>query len=122
MSFDWSAARSAFDGFGGTPVSLRIPKTGLPFFDALRLYGAIDLYIGLREETSIHDAGAEWVVEGLCREHRTKGKALAAVNRVSKSKKPSPEAFWRLAGGVLEVGPANPGGSAGEGGQGACRR
>ncbi len=93
MSFDWSATRTAFDGFGGAPVTLRIPKTGLPFFDALRLYGAIDLYIGLREETSIHDAGAEWAVEGLCREHRTKDKALAAVKRVSRTKKPSSEDF-----------------------------
>jgi hypothetical protein len=93
MSFDWTAARAAFEDFGGSPVTLHVPKTGLPFFDALRLYGAIDLYIGLREETSIYDAGAEWVVDGLRRKHRVEGRALKAVERVWKKKSPSPKSF-----------------------------
>ena len=48
--FSWSGAQVALEGFGGSPTSLFVTKTGLPFFDALRLYGAIDLYIGLRED------------------------------------------------------------------------
>lgn len=93
MSFDWAAARAAFEDFGGDPVTLRVPKTGLPFFDALRLYGAIDLYIGLREETSIDDAGAEWVVGGLRRKHRVQDRALKAVEHVWKKTSPSPKSF-----------------------------
>jgi hypothetical protein len=71
----------------------------LPFFDALRLYGAIDLYIGLREETSIHDAGAQWVVEGRCRADSRRDRALSAVRRVHKKKSPAPQEF----GGWLEA-------------------
>jgi uncharacterized protein (UPF0332 family) len=93
VTFDWAGARAAFGDFGGAPVTLRIPKTGLPFFDALRLYGAIDLNFGLREETSIHDTGAEWLVAGLRRQHRTADKALAAVREVWRKKKPSPQQF-----------------------------
>ena len=64
MTFDWSKAASTLQDFGGKPVTLYVPKTGLPFFDVLRLYGAIDLYIGLREDVAIHDAGNEWEVTG----------------------------------------------------------
>jgi hypothetical protein len=61
MQFDWSAVVSDLKDFGGEQIVLHIPKTGLPFFDALRLYGAIDLYVGLREDVYIHDNGNEAV-------------------------------------------------------------
>ncbi|MCC7211529.1 MAG: hypothetical protein IT451_06700 [Candidatus Brocadia sp.] len=69
MTFDWSRASSTLKDFGGKPVTLYVPKTGLPFFDVLRLYGAIDLYIGLREDVEICDKGNEWKLEGRQRAH-----------------------------------------------------
>ena len=42
-NFDWGVASGALEKFGGEPVSLRVKKTGLPFYDALRMYGAIEL-------------------------------------------------------------------------------
>ena len=48
-AFDWSTAADTLQDFGGESTMLHIPKTGLPFFDTIRLYGAIDLYIGLME-------------------------------------------------------------------------
>ena len=63
IDFKWSDAAKILENFGGTPVSLQVFKTGLPFFDVLRLYGAIDLYIGLREDVKIVDQGTRWFVE-----------------------------------------------------------
>jgi hypothetical protein len=91
--FDWPSASSILSGFGGTPVTLHIQKTGLPFFDALRLYGAIELYIGLREDVSIRDLGSEWVVEGRARTHRLAGRGENAFKALRKEKKPSPQEF-----------------------------
>ncbi len=34
--FTWNGSQSALEGFGGTPISLYVPKTGLPFFDAFK--------------------------------------------------------------------------------------
>lgn len=73
-AFDWSKAAETLVGFGGNPITLHVPKTGLSFFDALRLYGAIDLYIGLREDVEIHDEGIRWKVNGHVREQRIAGK------------------------------------------------
>ena len=63
-AFDWSTATTTLHNFGGEPATLYIEKTGLPFYDALRLYGAIDLYIGLREDVTIEDTGIRWKVTG----------------------------------------------------------
>jgi hypothetical protein len=92
-SFNWSAAQSTLAGFGGTPVSLHVSKTGLPFFDALRLYGAIDLYIGMREDVSIYDTGTQWEVSGKFRSSILKGKDEAAFQQVWSQKKPKAAAF-----------------------------
>lgn len=94
--FNWSAAKSTLEGFGGTPVNLHVPKTGLPFFDALRLYGAIDLYVGLREDVSIHDVGHEWIIEGRRRTHRVEGRDERTFSSVWKKSKPFSEEFCRL--------------------------
>jgi hypothetical protein len=85
--FDWLQATSLLKGFGGEPITLHIPKTGLPYFDALRLYGAIDLYVGLREDISIHDAGKEWRVEGRSRAHRLAERDERAFAEAWKNKK-----------------------------------
>ena len=82
--FDWPIASDALDGFGGELILLRVPKSGLPFFDALQLYGAIDLYIGLREDVRIHDAGNEWQVEGRCRKERLEGRDERILRQVRK--------------------------------------
>ena len=60
--FDWVNARHALAGFGGDPITLHVYKSGLPFYDTLRLYGAIDLYVGTREDVSICDFGERWTV------------------------------------------------------------
>jgi hypothetical protein len=67
-SFDWKNAARNFSDFGGQEKTLRIPKTGLPFFDVLRLYGAIELFVGLQQEVFIHDAGSDWTVRARVRE------------------------------------------------------
>src|SRR5579871_2107973 len=67
MNFDWTGATEASETFGGVEQILHIPKTGLPFFDVLRLYGAIELYIGLRDEITIYDNGQEWSVKAKVR-------------------------------------------------------
>src|SRR5437763_1193443 len=92
VNFDWSTAGSALVDFGGELRTLRLPKTGLPFFDALQLYGAIDLYIGLREDVKIHDAGNEWMVEGRCRVEHLKGRDEHILRQVRNSNlKPKPK-------------------------------
>lgn len=93
MNFDWSEASSVLQDFGGKPVTLYIPKTGLPFFDVLRLYGAIDLYIGLREDVAIHDAGNEWEVTGRQRAHLLEGRDVGTFKQVWDKKKPDAGEF-----------------------------
>ncbi len=83
--FDWSQAVAALNGFGGKAIALHVRKTGLPFFDALRLYGAIDLYIGVREDVYICDEGSRWRVEGRRRLWRTMGRDKAALDLVRKN-------------------------------------
>ena len=94
MKFDWTKT-AILNQFGGETIPLHIQKTGLPFFDALRLYGAIDLYIGLREDVEIHDHGSEWRVEGHRRPHRLVGRCEKAFRLVWKNKKPAPEVYCR---------------------------
>ncbi|MBT9142468.1 MAG: hypothetical protein DDT32_01098 [Syntrophomonadaceae bacterium] len=92
-AFDWSKASETLADFGGTPITLHVPKTSLPFYDALQLYGAIDLYIGLREDVSIHDAGAYWKIQGRSRENLFRGKDISAFKQVWEKKKPLAEDF-----------------------------
>jgi hypothetical protein len=75
-------------GFGGEPITLFVPKTGLPFLDALRLYGAIDLYVGLREDVAVQDMGDCWEVEGFTRNHRI-GERVVSAAEALKGEKPS---------------------------------
>jgi len=93
--FDWANARRALAGFGGDPVTLHVYKTGLPFYDTLRLYGAIDLYVGTREDISIRDCGDRWIVTGRVRKERVNGRDLAAFSAVRTSKKPLAEEFCK---------------------------
>src|SRR5712692_8853053 len=89
FEFDWAHARNTLEGFGGVPITLHVDKTGLPFYDALRLYGAIDLYIGTREDISIHDCGDHWEVSARARSDRLSGRDLRAFRDVLGNKKES---------------------------------
>lgn len=91
--FKWTAARSTLEGFGGNSIVLHVDKTGLPFYDALRLYGAIDLYLGLREDLSIHDLGNRWKVCGRSRGQRLEGRDVSAFKAVCTKKTTNPEKF-----------------------------
>jgi hypothetical protein len=91
--FDWVNARHVLAGFGGDPITLHVYKSGLPFYDTLRLYGAIDLYVGTREDVSICDFGERWTVYGRVRGERTYGRDLAAFSAVRSLKKPLASEF-----------------------------
>lgn len=98
-AFDWSAANTALHNFGGEPATLYIEKTGLPFYDALRLYGAIDLYIGLREDVTIEDTGIRWKVTGRRRPKFMDGRDVAFLNRIKEQfsgrKSPNSEEYCK---------------------------
>lgn len=101
-NFDWVAAGDTLASFGGEPTTLHVPKTGLAFFDALRLYGAIDLYIGLREDVTIVDAGNEWAVEAKSRNNRVAGADQMAFAHIWKKKRPfAAEYCDRLRNGII---------------------
>ncbi len=100
MSFDWSSARNALHGFGGELITLNVPKTGMPFFDALQLYGAIDLYVGLREDVTIQDEGNRWSVSARSRPERLKERDQKAFSQVWRNKKPNPREYC---GGIRRV-------------------
>ncbi|MCF6154893.1 MAG: hypothetical protein E3K36_06505 [Candidatus Brocadia sp.] len=87
MTFDWSKASSTLKDFGGEAVTLFVPKTGLLFFDVLQLYGAIDLYIGLREDVEICDKGNEWEITGRRRAYLD-GRDEAAFKQVWGKRRP----------------------------------
>lgn len=70
--FEWSETSQPLATFGGETCSFRVPKTGLPFFDVLRLYGVTDLYVGLRDEVTIKDDGHEWYITAKVRPHQKK--------------------------------------------------
>jgi hypothetical protein len=94
INFNWFSAASVLKGFGGEQIVLHIPKTGLPFFDALRLYGTIDLYVGLREDVYIHDNGNEWEVRGQFRAGRITGRDTSAFKSIrGNKKKPAAESY-----------------------------
>jgi hypothetical protein len=91
LTFDWSKAEALLQDFGGKRETFYVQKTGLPFFDVLRLYGAIDLYIGLREDIAIKDNGNEWEVTGAARQHhitkRDETAFLIWKNNIAKAEK-----------------------------------
>lgn len=91
-SFSWSNAADILQGFGGEPVTLYVEKTGLPFYDALRLYGVIDLYIGLREDVTIEDKGIKWEITGRRRPEFIRHKDIRYLDEVKRQfgkKKPN---------------------------------
>jgi hypothetical protein len=101
MNLTWTGAANTLQKFGGLSNNLYVKKTGLPFFDALQLYGAIALYMGLREDIYINDDGAEWVVSGRSRSSRLKANGERAFKRVQQGNlKPktkrsiTPESFY----------------------------
>jgi hypothetical protein len=95
MKFDWATASMTLREFGGSKLQLTVHKTGMPFFDALRLYGSIDIYIGLREDVFIRDAGSAWEVTGRAREGRLEGRDIKAFRQVWKKKKPIAEDYCK---------------------------
>lgn len=87
MSFNWHKAAQTLNGFGGEKLTLHVPKTGLPFYDALRLYGAIDLYIGVREDVRIADKGDMWEIEARSRiKNEKKDEAILKILAVSNKR------------------------------------
>lgn len=90
---DWLSLGDTLEGFGGEAVTLHVRKTGLPFFDALRLYGAMDLHMGLREDILITDKGDKWEVYGKRRPARIAGKDEAAFRQAFAKKKPECGAY-----------------------------
>lgn len=104
MRFNWAAAPTTLTDFGGNPVRLTIHKTGMPFFDALRLYGTIDLYVGLREDVCIRDAGNAWEVSGRARQNRLEGRDTKAFRQVWTKKKPTPEDYCKRIRACIENG------------------
>lgn len=104
MKFDWGIATTTLRDFGGSQVCRTIHKTGMPFFDALRLYGMIDLYIGLREDVCIRDAGNAWEVSGRARQNRLEGRDMKAFQQVWTKKKPTPEDYCKRIRACIENG------------------
>jgi hypothetical protein len=85
--FEWSNQHNTIDILGINKRTLNITKTGLPYFDTLRLYGAIDLYIGLQEEVTIHDIGNAWIVSGHTRTHFLDGRDQDALKIINNTKR-----------------------------------
>ena len=77
--FSWSNAAASLSEFGGEVRTIQVPKTGLPFFDVLRLYGAIDLYLGLQQEVEVHDKGSDWHATARVRPSRLKDPRAVAL-------------------------------------------
>ena len=71
-SFDWAQAATSIPDFGGQLKTIRVPKTGLPFFDVLRLYGAIDLFLGLKQSVEVQDTGSDWQATARVRKQNLK--------------------------------------------------
>ena len=72
-----------------------LSETGLPFFDALQLYGAIDLYIGVREDIAITDCGDRWQVNGRRRSYAVAGRDRRAFASVWDKKTPSADDYCK---------------------------
>ena len=89
LELSWASARRALSGFGGEPITLHIDKTGLPYYDTLRLYGAIDIYLGVREDVSIRDLGDRWRVSGRTRPDRMRDRDSNAFRALRPTAKTS---------------------------------
>ncbi len=94
-TFNWSTASGLLQNFGGEPVILYVEKTGLPFYDVLRLYGTIDLYIGLREDVVITDMGVRWKISGRKRTNFILGRDVNFLRSIWNRKKPNAEDFCK---------------------------
>lgn len=92
----WAKITQALSGFGGEPISLTVHKSGLPFLDALQLYGALDLYIGVREDISINDRGDSWHVTARRRAGSVRDRDRRAFQNVWKKVKPSAEQYCAM--------------------------
>jgi hypothetical protein len=77
--FDWAQAAASIPDFGGQLKTIQVPKTGLPFFDVLRLYGAVDLFLGLQQSVEVHDLGSDWQATARVREQRLKDPSAVAL-------------------------------------------
>jgi hypothetical protein len=86
----WQSAKESLQEFGGSPTTLYIRKTGLPFFDALRLYGAIDVFFRLSGETRITDEGAHWRVDGIERAMNSE-RLSQLIDRIRSGITPKPK-------------------------------
>ncbi|MBF6571208.1 MAG: hypothetical protein IVW54_20280 [Candidatus Binataceae bacterium] len=104
MGLDWSNTANTLSRFGGEPITLTVRRTGMPFFDALQLYGAIDLYIGVRDGIEITDRGDQWQIKGHRRAHRLLGKDKLAFAAIWKKKKPSKDEYCQELSQALEGG------------------
>jgi hypothetical protein len=104
MTLDWSNAATALSGFGGQPITLKVRRTGMPFFDALQLYGAIDLYIGVRDGIEVSDRGDQWQVQGHRRVHRLLGRDKLAFATIWNKKNPSKDEYCQTLSLALEAG------------------
>lgn len=93
FAFDWRKSAALLRDFGGTRVDLTVRKTGLPFFDALRLYGAIDLWVGIREDLSITDLWDRWQIAARRRPELLHDRAEKAFRQVWKKKKPDAASY-----------------------------
>jgi hypothetical protein len=93
MASDWSQAATALSGFGGDAISLTVPRSGLPFFDALRLYGAIDLYVGMHADINVSDCGDHWSVHAYRRPQRLSGKDKLALAAIWNRKNPDRDEY-----------------------------
>jgi hypothetical protein len=104
VAFQWSQAAKVLSGFGGESIALTVQRSGLPFFDALQLYGAIDLYVGVRADIEISDCGDRWRVKAFRRPQRLLGKDKLAFAAIWKRKKPDKDEYCHNLSHALEGG------------------
>lgn len=83
IDVDWAKTSESLTSFGGEDVVLRVPKTGLPFFDTLQLYGTIFLFVGLNPEIAISDEGIRWSITARRRRNFVKGRDSAHFSRLT---------------------------------------
>jgi hypothetical protein len=61
----WEVSEHIKNSFLRPNETLFVHKTGLPFYDTMRLYGAIELYLGLSHRVAIQDEGVRWRIDGI---------------------------------------------------------
>lgn len=106
ISSKWSKIQSALEDFGGKEICLSVPKTGLPYFDTLRLYGAVEIFIGLNPKVIIRDKGVAWEVESISRKNYSEALnsflSLLTDKLSQKQKKQSENMIPKLVNAILE--------------------